>query len=216
MPARVVESGPVDDDLRRSAASLHDRADGLGAVARPAPGPLDDDPRHGAARRTDAARMPVRAALPVRRRALRRAIRRRWSSIKPGHSARCWYAPLEQHRGLAHERSRACDDIILEGTRPGEAFRRPRLARRRRRVVRAVDGVSLAVRARRDLRHRRRIRLRKVDAWAAAAAPHRADRRRRALRGPLDPQARPERNATAAARDADHLPGPLRLAQSRA
>ena len=30
---KVVESGPVDDDLRRSAASLHDRPDGLRTVA---------------------------------------------------------------------------------------------------------------------------------------------------------------------------------------
>ena len=48
---RVVESGPVRRHLRRSAASLHHRPDGLGALARPARRAAGDDPGHGAAGR---------------------------------------------------------------------------------------------------------------------------------------------------------------------
>ena len=62
----------------------------------------------------------------------------------------------------------------------------------------------------RDARPRRRVRLRQVDARPHDRAPARADRRRRALRGAVDREARPARAAAAAARDADHLPGSVR------
>ena len=86
------------------------------------------------------------------------------------------------------------DDIILEGVGLTKHFGGGGLLHRRP-IVRAVDGVSLAHPARRDLRHRRRIRLRQVHTRPAAPAPDRADRRRRALRGPIDPGARHERAA---------------------
>ena len=98
--------------------------------------------------------------------------------------------------------------------RPQEAFRRRRaavLAHGRARRRRRVAGRP----ARRDLRDRRRIRLREVDPRPAAAAAHRADRRRRAsTRASSILALSAERAAPAPARDADHLPGPVRLAQS--
>ena len=65
---RVVESGPVDDIF---ADPQHPYTIGLmGSVPSLGrrQGRLDDDSGHGAARRADAERLPVLAALPVRRR----------------------------------------------------------------------------------------------------------------------------------------------------
>ena len=80
---RVVEIGSRGRRLRGSAASLHDRPHGLGAVARPPPGAACDDQGHGALSRADAERMPVRPALPVLGCALRRG-----SAAADRHQAR--------------------------------------------------------------------------------------------------------------------------------
>ena len=80
-------------------------------------------------------------------------------------------------------------------------------------VIRAVDGVSLDHRRRRDARPRRRVGLRQVDARPRHPAPARADlgprrhRRHRRHRAGVRPAARlPQARA-------DHLPGSLRVAQ---
>ena len=100
-----------------------------------------------------------------------------------------------------HRRREALPDQVGDPDRPPDR-RRPG---RRRRLVHGRRG--------RDARPRRRVGLREVDARAvdpAAAAPdgglgplsrHRADR------------AQPATDAAAAPRDADDLPGPLRVAQ---
>ena len=79
-------------------------------------------------------------------------------------------------------------------------------ARGRRRRSRHPQG--------RDARSRRRKRLRQVDAWPAVPAADRADRRRDPAQGHRPHQPAPRRAPGAAARSADHLPGPVRLAQS--
>ncbi len=63
---------PGRGHLRGSAAPLHHRADGIGAVAGPARGAPGHHPRHGAAGRPHAAGLPLRPALPLRRAALHR------------------------------------------------------------------------------------------------------------------------------------------------
>ena len=88
-------------DLRGSAASLHHRPHGLGAVARPPPGTARHDPRHGAAGGADAARAAAsrraaRSPTPVAP-----TIRRRSSRSSPA-TGRAAGTPLSNsHRGAA-------------------------------------------------------------------------------------------------------------------
>ena len=75
---------------------------------------------------------------------------------------------------------------------------------------RAVDGVSLDIRPRRDAGPGRRIRLRQDHHRPRRPAPDRADRRARAAStGGTSLGLRRSRDARAAQPDADHLPGPL-------
>ncbi len=83
--------------------------------------------------------------------------------------------------------------------------RRRRRARGRRRRPRA--------RRRRDARRRRRVGLRQVDARPARAAADRADVGPRRVRRPRPRDAVAVGVARAAPRDADHLPGPVRVAE---
>ena len=79
--------------------------------------------------------------------------------------------------------------------------------------VRAVDGISFSDPPRRDPRPRRRVGQRQVDRVSRRAAADQADLGLGPVRGPGDRRALAPADAAAAARDADDLPGPLRLAQ---
>src|SRR6266566_1521434 len=93
----------------------------------------------------------------------------------------------------------------LEEHAPGHRAACPG-AGRGRRVARHPAG--------RDPRPGRRVGLGEVDARASHAAPHRAHLGGGDVRRALAPGARGARAARAPPRDADHLPGPLRLARS--
>ena len=79
--------------------------------------------------------------------------------------------------------------------------------------VRAVDGVSLTVKAGRDAGPGRGVRLRQVHPVPRDPPAARADVGLGALRRQGDRRAEAPRDAAAAARDADDLPGPLRVAE---
>ena len=198
--------------VRDAAASLH------GRPARLDPASI------GAAERlprsTAGADLPRRAGrLPLRRRcpfAIER-LPRRGAAAERGrrtrHAApRCWTAPLEK--------------ALVRMSAPLSSMRRGRwssisscarsLFGRPRRVVRAVDGVELHRRGRRDAGAGRRVRLRQVDRRPAGAAADRADRGH-ACASTAEDLVRARRRASCArcrAPGAAHLPGPLRLAQS--
>ena len=80
-------------------------------------------------------------------------------------------------------------------------------------MVQAVDGVDLDDPPRRDARARRRVGLRQDHRRPAAAAADRADGRPDPVRrhGHHEPQGRGAQALPAA--DADHLPGPVRVAR---
>ena len=80
-----------------------------------------------------------------------------------------------------------------------------------RRVVKAVDGVDLALHARRDARPGRRVRLRQVHAQPLRRRALHPHRRRRPLRRAGRCTARPTPRAAPAR--ADGVPGPVQLAQ---
>ena len=155
-----------------------------------------------------AARLPLRGALPVRRRSLprRAAAAGRCSSARPLRRAASARAAGEAGVMTALLEVEGLVKHFVAGARCSAG--RPR-------IVKAVDGVELHRRGRQDAGAGRRIRLRQVHRRPAGAAADRADRRQRPLRGPR-PAARSTRNDTARVppRRADHLPGPLRLAQS--
>ena len=72
---RIVERGPVAGDLRRPAAPLHGGAAALDPAARDAlHDAAEGDPRHGAEPARLAARLPLRAALRLRLRPLRKEL----------------------------------------------------------------------------------------------------------------------------------------------
>ena len=213
---RVVEQAPARELYAHAAPSLHPRPAGLGAAARPArPAerlvPIDGSP-------------PDLAALP------------------PG----CAFAPrcALADAGLPASRSRGCaasatDHLnacirderhprLTPGARgeraaarrgPDGAFPHHRAAsccKRQVGAVKAVDGVSLHARARRDAGPGRRERLRQVHHRPRGAA-HAAGR----PRGASCSRARtsPTQDRTTRALPpphADGLPGPVRLARIRA
>ena len=117
-----------------------------------------------------AARMRVRAALP-RRAAGVHADRRRPARGRPGHHARCLFAPWP-HGGTGMSAPLATDPLFE--TRGLHVHFHSRGGR----VVRALDGVDLRWRARGGARHRRGIRLRQVDAGTHAARTPAPERRR--------------------------------------
>ena len=95
----------------------------------------------------------------------------------------------------------------LPGPLGASASRRPDgvRARSRRRLARGP--------ARRDARHRRRVGLRQVDARPAPGAAARADQRHDPVRRRRHHVALAARAAAVPPRDADDLPGPVRVAQ---
>ena len=202
----IVERAPVDELF---ATPQHPYTVGLlGSIPR-----LDrraDASRHhrghGAEHGDAAARLPLRRALSVRQRRLprRAAAAGRESSPATGRAAsgRRW-------KGW-------CRDRAARSRRTWSSISSPRArcSAGRPRFVKAVDGVSFTRRGRQDAGAGRRIRLRQVHRQPAGAAADRADRRQRPLRGPRPARARRRRTARVPPRGADHLPGPLRLAQS--
>ena len=85
--------------------------------------------------------------------------------------------------------------------------------RQRGTVVHAVDGVSFTIAPARDTGPRRRDRLREVDRRPARDAAARADRRTHRARGAGHHALVAAEAAAVAARDADHLPGSVLVAQ---
>ncbi len=140
----------------------------------------------------------------------------------PDHRDRCWLTP-EQKR----ERRQVEGRIGLE--EPADARRRA--AARGHRPRQALPGQAgpadrprgrsgagrrrrqLRRRPRRDARPGRRVRQRQVDPLPHHPAAAEADLGLGPLRGPRDRRALAARDAASAARDADGLPGPLRVAQ---
>ncbi len=106
------------------------------------------------------------------------------------------------------------DDRPARGRRSGQTFRRrPFGVRTADRVHQGGRWRQLQRRCRRDAGAGRRIRLRQVHRQPAGAAADRAGRRPHPLRGPRPPGAGRQRIARLPPRRADHLSGPLRLAQ---
>ena len=124
-------------------------------------------------------------ALPARRR--RRSLRCA-TRTTPRAGARRWTAAAaDDRRADAAAMRDAAPLLRVDGA--GQAFSDPREASSGATAgaVRAVDGVELRARRRRDAGAGRRVRLRQVDDRPARAAPARADRRHGPLRrrGPL-------------------------------
>ena len=192
---KIVESAPVDDAVRRSAAPLHDRPAGLDPAARRRPRAARHHRGHGAQPQQPAEGLPLRAALPVRRPALPRASRRRCATSRPAIGS-----PAGRRRSRwRHERAQPPRPA---GRRPGEAFPgqpRHRSCRKLVGLVRAVEDVSFEIAPRRDAGAGRRIRLRQVDDRPAGAAPDGSDRGLGALQGRGDRRPRQGRRCAGCA-----------------
>ena len=130
-----------------------------------------------------AAGLPLRPRCPLRDRTLPPRRCRRCSPSARDHRPPA-AAPPAGDRGMtgAPDVDASATSSVASTTLRRRGPRRLRAARGG--AVRAVDGVSLRRRARRDAGAGRRIRLRQVHARPAAAAAHRADRRQRHVRGP--------------------------------
>ena len=191
---RIVERAPVGARCSRARATPTPPACWRRRRGWTARGRAADHPRHGAAAR------PARPGLHLRRRAARArssaaardaAARAAW---RRATARACWNPPC---------------DVSVPLARSVERSRRKHLSplARRRRAVRAVDGVSFDARARRDARHRRRVRLRQVHprprcccAWSSRPRARSASTARTCSRSTA-------RRCAPAARHADRLPG---------
>ena len=87
------------------------------------------------------------------------------------------------------------------------------MLRRQIGTVYAVDGVDFEIMPGRDVQPRRRVRLRQDDARPDRDPAHPVDRRPGRVRRLRAGRRRPRRHAAAAPPDADHLPGPVRVAE---
>ena len=163
-------------------------------------------------------RLPLPSALPVRDRALpaRGAAAGRGADGMSGHDAACWRAPLISHDALQGELQAIGMPLLrVEALVKHFPMRARPVRRARRGAVRAVDGVELRRRGRRDAGAGRRIGLRQVDDRPARAAPARSRRPGSVWFDGEDLSAlSASRDARAPPRAADHLPGPVRVAQS--
>ncbi len=214
---KVVEEAPVERAVRQAAPSLH-----------PGPDPLD--PAHRPRRRArpgwrrSPASVPSLIDPPPGCRFAPRCQFVAMTACTDGDAAAC-------ARSRRATRSPACCE---PSRRRATARCHDRAAAARQRSGQALPGQAAAFcratveqracRRRRQLRHRRRrdpgpgrrIRLRQVDHRALHPAADRADLGRGLVRGHGRHRARQRRPARAAPRHADHLPGPLRLARTRA
>ena len=122
-----------------------------------------------------------------------------------------------QARGGAqgrHRGGRGMSDALVEVRDLVKHFPiRQGLLQRQVGAVRAVDGVSFDVAARRDARHGGRVGLRQVDHRAPAAAPDGADQRLDQVRRRGDRRHQGQAAEGPAARHADDLPGPVLVAE---
>ena len=169
----------------------------------------DRNSRHGAVADQAADRLRLRAALRARHRALPRAVS---AAAIVGHPSSGGVLARGGTRSAAmNERPRAARGIGPRHALSG-ARRRPAPPDRHRACGRRRQFHGWR---RRDTRPRRRVRLRQIDRGTQHPAPGRADQRRhpaeRRATSPISARAelRPVRRA-----HADHLPGPVRLAQS--
>ena len=202
---KVVEEAPVRRALRarraiptRRASSARSRA----STPRPrSKQRLEHDPRRRAEPARSAARLPLRAALPVRARASARAATPPLREVAPGHKVACVLChelkPLLNVRGLVKH-------FPVKRRHP-RARSRAR-ARGRRRELRPRAG--------RDARPGGRVGLRQVHDRPLHPAADRAHRGRGLVRGRrTSPRSTARALRRLRARHADHLPGPVRLAQ---
>ena len=218
--------------VRATAPSVHARAAALGAVVRGDRTRASSGCRPSRASCRTCARSPPGAAFAIAApidssRAREAEPRSRRSTVRAGHLARCsarrgptHAAALRdrraQHRARRRPSARRRARRSMRAVDVTQALPRRSAAasRRRPRTVRAVDGVSLDVAPRRDARARRRVA---AAARARSAARFCASSSRPSGAIVFDGQdidaALAARAAPAAAQDADHLPGPVRVAQ---
>ena len=130
---------------------------------------------------------------------------------RPGHWAACWHSDkLRGEPPMAERRRRPCSRST--GCRKHFPVRKG-LLRRTVGHVYAVDDVSFTIGAGRDAGAGRRVGLRQDHGGPHHPAPDRADRRHHPPRRPRRHAARQDRDAALPPADADHLPGPVLLAQ---
>ena len=217
---RTVEYGTVDEIFYDAAPPVHVGPDGLDAAARR----VREDAARARSRDSRRASSTCRPAAPSIRAARTRAsaCRDDWPRARdrghgehgvhcriPSRSASPSAPSCLRLRGAGcmslcsrSGTSRSTSPIRTRGLQAHDRQRQ----RRRRRDLRRREG--------RDARPRGRVRLRQVHRRARHHAPHRADRRLGHLRGRRrcaeGVAQRPER---APPRRADHLPGPVRVAE---
>ena len=214
---RVVEEGP----RRRSSATRSTRTRGAcSARSRASTGRAAAGWRRSRARRPRRSRYSRVAAFEPRCRhafdrcTTRPALLRR---VAPGGRTRATSTPRSGRRcagsrARGEERRRSRHAARGDGPRQAlpralaafAAHQRAR-ARRRRGLARGGRG--------RDARRRRRVGLRQVDARPAARPPARADERRRSASTGGHHDAVAAAAAAVSPRDADDLPGPVRVAE---
>ena len=138
----IVERAPVDELFAAAAASLHGRPARLDSAARPQRLASRHHRGHGAQHDGAAARLPLRPALPVRRRSLRDG-----AAAAGGGQPRSLVA---LHQGAAGEAGvmtalLEVEDLVKHFVAARSLFGRPTA------FVKAVDGVSFSVDAGRTL-----------------------------------------------------------------
>ena len=215
---RIVERAPVDGSLRRArcirtraafSTRFRESAPPRAERLRPIPGIVPTcSPCRAAAASATAARCAIGDCAADRSAARGEA---------PGHTAAC----IRVARGEtadALRRGASVSHAANGAAAPRGARSRQALSGRRRSLRR--QGIRARGRRRRprrpprrDARHRRRVGLRQVDARRLHPAPDRADGRRGPLRRRRISLALRRRAAPQAARDADHLPGSVLVAE---
>ena len=231
---RVVETGTLDADLLRPPAPLHLGPAGLDHAARPAArAPASPRSRAQPPSLTRPARgLPFPAPLPARVRHVHRGARARAARRRPGHLDRCWLAG-EQKKTPARRWSRATSASRRRRREPpagaatnggGRCSRSPTSSSTSRSSRGSCSTARSAPCTPSTASRSRSPRARRSGSSASRAAASRRSRARSCscstptsgsvrFDGTELDRARPARAAAAAPRDADDLPGPLRVAQ---